>query len=87
MMVTDGSTEIPDRMTQMVLESRFGKLGTSHSVLYEPDLFERISTLMFFNGEWHARARESNSFGKGPTPRDAVEQALGVAPSLEDLFG
>ena len=51
-------------------------------------LLERTAALLFFGGQWHARARDSNTFAVGATPREAMERALGSAPpDLEELFG
>jgi len=45
------------------------------------ELLTKMSTLMFFNGEWHARAQGADSFCKASTPREAMELAI-----FEDLF-
>lgn len=39
-------------------------------------LLEQMDTVMFFHGEWHARARGSNRFAKGATPAEAMFNAL-----------
>jgi predicted RNase H-like HicB family nuclease len=41
------------------------------------EMLERISTLLFFNGVWHARARDfSSKFAQGATPREALAAAI-----------
>lgn len=41
------------------------------------EMLERISTLLFFNGVWHARARDfSSPFAQGATPREALAAAI-----------
>lgn len=39
-------------------------------------LIEQMDTVMFFHGEWHARARGSSRFAKGATPDEAMFNAL-----------
>lgn len=53
------------------------------------EMLERMSTLLFFNGVWHARARDfSSQFAEGTTPREAMLAALGVSIEQpnDDLF-
>lgn len=50
------------------------------------ELLDLMSTLLWFNDRWHARARGKTTYGSGSTPREAMEAALGIEPSIEDLF-
>jgi hypothetical protein len=53
------------------------------------EMLERISTLLFFNGVWHARARDfSSPFAQGATPMEAMAAALGLSIEQpnDDLF-
>lgn len=50
------------------------------------ELLDLMSTLLWFNGQWHARAQGKTTYGIGSTPREAMEAALGLVPSIEDLF-
>ncbi len=40
------------------------------------ELLEQMSTLLFYGGEWHARARNSNRFATGATAVEAMFNAL-----------
>lgn len=40
------------------------------------ELLSQMSTVLFFDGVWHARARGSAVFAKGATPHAAMWAAL-----------
>ncbi len=51
--------------------------AAAHQKAMDTDqLLEQMDTVMFFHGEWHARARGSNRFAKGATAVEAMFNAL-----------
>lgn len=42
------------------------------------EMLMKIQSLMFFGGQWHARARGDFKFFKAYTAREAVMLALGI---------
>lgn len=40
------------------------------------DLLLQMSAVLFFNQQWHARARDCVLFAAGPTPEEAMRAAL-----------
>lgn len=50
------------------------------------EMLERMTTVLFFGGEWHARPQEGKLFYRGDTPREAMIRALAALPEPRGTY-